>query len=157
MQQVLRILRDMALLIARVGLGAILVAHGWRRWQTQGIARQVAYVSQFGTPYPSVAAWGAVLLELIGGVFLVVGALTPLAALAVLVEQVLIVCYTNWMKQPFLLDGKGAYVGGYEYNVALGLLALLFVVFGSGRISIDRLFRRNPGDEDVGVDDRAYA
>jgi putative oxidoreductase len=157
MRQVLQVLRDIALLIARVGLGAILIAHGWRRWQEQGIQQQIDYVAQFGTPYPSVAAWGAVLLELVGGVFLIVGALTPLVALAVLVEQVLIIGYTNWMKQPYLLDVRGAYVGGYEYNVALGLLALLFVVFGAGRASIDRLFRRNPGDEDDTVDDRSYA
>jgi putative oxidoreductase len=70
MRQVLQVLRDIALLIARVGLGAILIAHGWRRWQEQGIQQQIDYVAQFGTPYPSVAAWGAVLLELVGGVFL---------------------------------------------------------------------------------------
>jgi putative oxidoreductase len=157
MRQVLRVLQDTALLIARVGLGAILIAHGWRRWQEQGIQQQIDYVTRFGTPYPDVVAWGAVLLELIGGVFLIVGALTPLVALAVLAEQVLIICYTSWNKTPYLLNAQGSYVGGYEYNVALGLLALLFMVFGAGRASIDRLFRRNPGDEDDPVDDRAYA
>ncbi len=91
MTQLLRVLQDLALLVARVGLGAILVMHGWRRWQEQGLQQQVDYLGQFGTPYPTVAAWGAVLLELIGGAFLIVGALTPLVALALLVEQVLIV------------------------------------------------------------------
>jgi putative oxidoreductase len=81
-------------------------------------------------------------VEIIGGLFLAVGALTPLAALAVLVEQILIIAYTNWYKGPDLLNSDGTYAGGYEYNVALGLIAMLLMVFGAGRISVDRLFRR---------------
>ncbi len=119
--------------------------------------RQIDYISQFGTPYPTVTAWAAVMLELVGGVFLIVGALTPLVAAAVVAQQVLTICYTNWFKPPYLLDANGRYVGGYEYNVALGLLALVFVVFGAGRASIDRLFRRNPGDVDDPDDEPSYA
>ncbi|HEX8508380.1 MAG TPA: DoxX family protein [Propionibacteriaceae bacterium] len=157
MAQFLQVVRDLVLLVARVGLGGILIAHGWRRWQQQGIQQQIDYVSQFGTPYPSVVAWGAILLELVGGIFLIVGALTPLVALAVLAEQVLIVCYTSWYKGPYLQNVQGAYQGGYEYTVTLGLLALVFLVFGAGRASIDRLFRRVPADEGEPVNDRAYA
>lgn len=157
MAQFLQVLRDLALLIARLGLGGILIAHGWRRWQDQGIQQQIDYVAQFGTPYPSVVGWGAILLELMGGIFLIVGALTPLVALAILAEQVLIVCYTNWYHHLFLVNTQGGYVGGYEFNVALGLLALLFVVFGAGRASIDRMFRRAPADVDDTVQERAYA
>jgi putative oxidoreductase len=154
--QVLQVLRDLALLLARVGLGAILIMHGWRRWQTQGIQQQIDYLQQFGTPYPTVAGWGSILLELGGGMFLIVGALTPLVALAIFVEQVLIICYTNWYKAPYLLNNQEAYVGGYEYNVALGLLALLLVVFGAGRASVDRLFRRAPAEAGEPERDRAY-
>lgn len=157
MARLLRVLQDLSLLVARVGLGAILLMHGWRRWQQQGLQQQVDYLSQFGTPYPTVAAWGGVLLELAGGAFLIVGALTPLVAAAILAEQVLIVCYTNWYKGPYLLDAQGEYLGGYEHNVALGLLALLFVTFGAGRIAVDQLFRRPPVEADQRVDDRAYA
>jgi putative oxidoreductase len=153
MAQLLQVVRDLALLLVRFGLGGILIAHGWRRWQEQGIAQQIDYLAQFGTPFPTVAAWGAILLELIGGVFLLVGALTPLVALTVLVEQVLIVCYTNWYKKLYLLNAQG----GYEFNVALGLLALLLLTFGAGRVAIDQLFRRPPADADADVDDRAYA
>jgi putative oxidoreductase len=155
MTKVLQFIRSVALLIARVGLGGILIAHGYRRWQVQGVARQVAYLSQYRTPYPEVVAWGAILLELVGGVFLIVGALTPLVALGILVEQILIIAYTNWAKKLYLLDAAGAYVGGYEYNVVLGLLALLFLVFGAGGAAVDRLFRRSPADPDQPVDDRS--
>jgi putative oxidoreductase len=140
----LQVLRDLALLVARLGLGSILILHGWIRWQGQGqgVQRQIEYLTQFGTPYPAVAAWGAIALELIGGLLLAIGALTPVVALAVLVEQILIIVYTNWYKGPDLLSSDGTYAGGYEYNIALALLALLLMVFGAGRISVDRLFSR---------------
>jgi putative oxidoreductase len=144
MSTALRVLRDLALLAARLGLGGILILHGWLRWQGpgQGAQKQIDYLSQFGTPYPRYAAWGAIVLELVGGIFLVVGALTPVVAIAVLVEQVLIIAYTNWYKGPDLVTGDGTYAGGYEYNLTLALLALLLAVFGAGRISVDGLFRR---------------
>jgi putative oxidoreductase len=51
-----------------------------------------------------------------------------------------------------LLNADGTYKGGYEYNVALGLLGLLLFVMGGGAVSIDRLFRRKkptaPEEED---------
>jgi putative oxidoreductase len=144
MSTTLQVLRDLALLIARLGLAAILILHGWIRWQGpgQGVQKQIDYLSHFGIPYPATAAWGAITVEIVGGLFLAVGALTPLAALAVLVEQILIITYTNWYKGPDLLNSDGTYAGGYEYNLALGLIAMLLMVFGAGRISVDRLFRR---------------
>jgi putative oxidoreductase len=154
MSSSLRVLRDLALLIARVGLGGVLFLHGWLRWQGpgQGVQRQIDYLNQFGTPYPQYAAWGAIFLELVGGIFLVVGALTPVVALAVLVEQILIIAYTNWYKGPDLVSSDGTYAGGYEYNLVIALLALLLAVFGAGRISIDGLFRRKKPDVDTDDD-----
>jgi putative oxidoreductase len=150
----LQVLRDVGLLLARLGLASILILHGWIRWQGpgQGVQRQIDYLTQFGTPYPTVAAWGAITLELVGGLFLAVGALTPIVALAVLVEQILIIAYTNWYRGPDLLNSDGTYAGGYEYNLALALLAMLIMVFGAGRISVDRLFRRTNAEVEE-VDD----
>jgi putative oxidoreductase len=161
MANFLQVLRDISLLTARLGLGGILIAHGWRRWQQQGVQSQIDYLNQFGTPYADIAAFGAVLVELVGGLFLVVGALTPLVALVVVVQQVLTISYTNYYRGPYLIDAQGQYLGGYEYNVALGGLALLFVVFGAGRASVDRLFRRSKDDDEVDdpatAEDRPYA
>lgn len=141
-------LRSIALLIARVALGGILIAHGWDRWQVRKITSQIDYLNQYGVPYADVAAWGSIVLELVGGIFLVVGALTPLVALVVVAQQALIIAYISWRRGPWLLSPDNSYVGGYEYNVALGSLALLIAVFGAGAISVDRLFRRKKTVED---------
>jgi putative oxidoreductase len=142
MASFLSFLQNFGLLVARLGLGGILLLHGWMRYDA-GVQKQIDYLTQFRTPYVEVAAWGAIIFELVGGVLLIVGALTRLVGLGVLIEQILIIAYTNWYKwPPTLLNADGIYKGGYEYNVALGLLGLLFFVMGGGAVSIDRLFRR---------------
>jgi putative oxidoreductase len=148
MASLLSFLLNFGLLIARLGLGGILLLHGWTRWNA-GVQAQVDYLTQFRTPYAEVAAWGAIIFELVGGVLLIVGALTRFVGLGVLIEQILIIAYTNWYKwPPTLLNADGTYRGGYEYNVALGLLGLLLFVLGGGAVSIDRLFRRKPTTEE---------
>ncbi|MGI3780206.1 MAG: DoxX family protein [Janthinobacterium lividum] len=133
--------RSFALLVARLGLGGILLLHGAHRYQA-GIASQTAYLTQFSTPYPKIAAYGATTFEIVGGIFLILGALTPLVGLGVLVQQVLTVVWTSYYKGPQLLNADGTYNGGFEYSVALGMLGLLFLVFGGGVVSLDRVFRR---------------
>lgn len=137
----LTVVRTVALLLARVVLGGILLAHGWDRWQVRGVDSQVAYLQQFAVPYPSYAVGGAIGFELVGGVLLILGLLTPVVALAVVVEQVLIVAWTNWYRGPYLLDPEAAYVGGWEYNAVIAALALLLAAFGAGLVSVDRRLR----------------
>lgn len=141
MAGVLNVLRDLALLISRICLGGVLILHGWNRWQIDGMARQTDYLARFNTPYPEVMAWGATVLELAGGLFLIFGLLTPLVALAVVVEQAMIIAWARWFAGPYLSDG------GWEYNAILGCLALLLTVFGAGRAAMDQLFKRPRDDE----------
>ena len=150
MSQFLQFLRSFGLLLARLGVGGIMITHGLVRWrsQEQGIQKQIEYLTQFNTPYPEIAAWGATIFELVGGLFLIVGALTPIVGLGLLIEQALIIAYTSWYKNWNLLNPDGSYNGGYEYNVALGLLGLLFFVMGGGAFAIDRLFRRKKTEPD---------
>jgi len=140
--------RSFALLVARLGLGGILLLHGALRYQA-GISSQVAYLTQFSTPYPKVAAYGATTFEIVGGIFLILGALTPLVGLGVLVQQVLTILWTSYYKGPQLLNADGTYHGGFEYSVALGLLGLLFLTLGGGVVSLDRVFRRKKTDTEV--------
>lgn len=144
----LKVLRDLALLIARIGFGAVLVFRGWRRWTSEGgMASQVDYLAQFQTPMPEVMAWGGTLLEIIGGLFLIFGLLTPVVALAVVVQQGMVIAWTKWFRGPWLENG------GYEYNVIQAALALLLAVFGAGRLAIDQLFKRSRDDRDPLLDD----
>ena len=90
MSSFLKFLQSFGLLVVRLGLGGILLLHGWIRWNA-GVQKQIDYLTQFRTPYAEVAAWGAIIFELVGGVLLIVGALTRIVGLGVLIEQILIV------------------------------------------------------------------
>ena len=150
-------LQSIGLLIARLGTGGILLLHGITHWTgaNQGVANLTTRYAEVGAPYPEVGAWATIIFELVGGVFLIVGALTRFVGVGIVVLSVLSISYFSYWAGPDLLNADGTYNGGYEYDVALGLLGLLFFVFGGGAVSIDRLFRRKKPEEDV-EDDSAY-
>jgi putative oxidoreductase len=143
-------LQSLGLLIARLGVGGILLLHGITHWTgaNQGVANLTGRYAQAGAPYAEAAAWATIIFELVGGVFLIVGVLTRFVGVGIVVLSVLTIAYFKYWAGPDLLKADGTYNGGYEYDVALGLLGLLFFVFGAGAVSIDRLFRRkNPAPE----------
>lgn len=147
MSNFLKVLRDITLLLARVALGGVLIAHAWRRWQLDGgVDAQIAYLTSFGVPWPNYVTWGTIIGEGAAGIMLIVGLLTPLAAAGVVGEQVLIISWVTWRNGIYLSDR------GWEYQVILGVLALIFVVHGAGRASIDSVFRRS-GRNGADVDD----
>jgi uncharacterized membrane protein YphA (DoxX/SURF4 family) len=77
-------------------------------------------------------AWG----ELLGGIALLVGLLTRVAALGLIIIQIGAIATVT--------AGKGfsfAAGGGYEYNVALIAMCLALVIMGGGTWAVDRFFR----------------
>ncbi len=135
MKAIIKVVQDIGLLVARVVLGLILVGHGWHRFTT-GIGATVTTLTQNGLPEPQLFAWGATVLEVIGGVLLIFGLLTPIVAAFVVAEQVMVIAWLRWQ------NGLWQETNGMEYPIALATLALVLVVFGAGRTGVDVLFRR---------------
>ncbi|GAB2962968.1 DoxX family protein [Nonomuraea fastidiosa] len=143
-----RVLFDIAALIARIVTGVIFVAHGWQKWQG-GHAAIAAGFGEMGIPMPELAAGYAMVVELIGGVLLILGALVRPVALLLLINMIGAVVFAH--------SGKGLFVdeGGWELAGALAALCLLFVALGGGRIGIDGIFgrmwrkRHERADEDL--------
>jgi putative oxidoreductase len=80
-------------------------------------------------------AWG----ELVGGIAMLLGCLTRLAALGLIVIQVGAIATVTWA-QGFSAAG-GA---GYEYNLALIAMCLAVMALGGGSWSLDGMLRRRP-------------
>jgi putative oxidoreductase len=133
---------DIALLLARVGLGGILMAHGWQKLDEQGISGTAEGFDAMGIPLPEAAAYFATYVELVGGALLIAGLLTPLVGLLVVGDMAGAYWYVH--------RGNGVFAGegGYELVAVIGLLALTLAAAGAGRLSLDGFIAGGKSRED---------
>lgn len=126
-------LREIALLLTRLGIGGVFIAHGWQKLVTNGVAATADAFGQMGVPLPTLSAWGATLVELFGGAALVLGLAVPLVG--VLLALDMLGAYV------FVHAGNGVFAaqGGFELVLALGLACLLLATLGAGRFSLDHV------------------
>lgn len=149
MTSFLRVLRDFALLMARVVLGVTLLARGWHRWQVVGIPQEVALLEQAGIPYATTLIWLVIGFEVIGGVLLVFGLATPLVGLGVLALNLGVIILLRGPDGAFFVHEHG-----WEYNALMAVMGLVLMTHGSGRAGLDNLFLRPKDDHgDLIVDD----
>lgn len=127
---------SVGLLILRLVVGLTLAAHGAQKllgwFGGYGIAGTGQFLEQLGFRPGRLHAAQAGIVEVVGGVFLAVGLLTPAAAAAV-VAVMLVAAVSVHLKGGFFLQG-----GGYEYTLILGAAALTLAFTGPGAISLDQ-------------------
>lgn len=130
---------SLALLIARIGLGIVFVAHGWQKFKDMGVDAVGAGFTKMGVPAPELAAYFATFVELIGGAALLIGAFTAVAGLLLAADMLGALLLVHLENGVFVTEG------GYELVVALGVGALLLAVFGAGKYSVDALLGNKVG------------
>jgi putative oxidoreductase len=128
---------DLGLLILRLVVGLTFAAHGAQKafgwWGGSGWNGWQAALGRMGfrpTFFFAVVSVGA---ELLGGLFLALGLLTPLAA-AVLVGQCVVI-----IAKVHAPHGFWNKAGGIEFPLALGGGAVAIGLIGPGAVSIDGL------------------
>lgn len=130
---------DTALLILRVVLGIVFLAHGYQKLFTYRFAGVTGAFTQMGIPVPGITGPFIALLEFCGGVALIVGFLTRLAALGIALEM-LGALVTVHIKNGFFLPT------GIEYAMSLLGVSMAVTLAGAGDFSIDSLIARRRGD-----------
>ncbi len=120
---------DVALLVLRLGLGVVMLAHGLQKFG-QGIDSVVGFFGSVGIPLPAIAAPMVAGLETIGGIALILGVLTRIAA------ALLAVSCTVAMFTVHLAAGFYAADGGYELVLILALALVSIVIAGPGRFTV---------------------
>lgn len=132
-----------ALLILRVGLGGVFLAHGIKH--AQGRTKTTAWFDGLGFNKPGLQ-WAASTLTEIGvGVLLVLGLLTGPAAAGV-VGIMTVAFWTVHRKAGFFITAfmrPGVEVEGYEYVATLGLMAVVVAIAGPGEWALDWVIKRN--------------
>jgi putative oxidoreductase len=125
---------DLSLLVLRIGLGIVFLAHGYNHIFGGGrIAGTARWFESLGMRPGIVHAWLASLSELAAGVSLVLGFLTPLGCAAA-VGTMIVAWITNHRRNGFFIFRPGE---GYEYVMTLALAAIGLGGVGAGRWSID--------------------
>jgi putative oxidoreductase len=121
------------LLVLRVALGVIYLAHGTRKLglgNPGGFAGFSGSIKRRGFRPPLLWAVVAVGAEVVGAVLLILGLLTPLAGAMLLGQSLMIV--TVAAPRGFWHDK-----GGVEYPILLSAAALACGLAGAGAISLD--------------------
>jgi putative oxidoreductase len=122
-----QVLRDLAALVARVGVGGIFFANGWTKLE-DGLKVTGAKFFEQGAPAPGAWATVTMLAELIGGALLIAGLAVSTTGL-ILFAEALAVFVVAPPLNPISMNEL----------ILLGAASLLLAVVGAGRVSVDHM------------------
>ena len=131
---------DWTLALLRLGFGVVFFAHGAQKmlgwFGGYGFSATMGYFTHSGIPAP--LAFLAIAAEFFGGLGLMVGLLSRVAAFGIIVNMVVAVL-TVHLPFGFFMNWSGAQKGeGFEYHILAIALGIAFLVKGGGAASVDR-------------------
>ncbi|GAA1013159.1 DoxX family protein [Streptomyces sp. F-3] len=129
---------DWGLLLLRLTFGLLMAGHGAQKlfglFGGGGLSATGRGFESLGYRPGEVFAVFGGLSELLGGLGLALGLLTPLASAALIGVMI------NAMATVTGSRGLWAADGGLEYNVSIAVVALAIAAIGPGRLAVDRIF-----------------
>jgi len=130
-----RTVRDLVLLLARIGLGIIMIAHAKLMYDFAGgsIVGVGGLFAQSGVPLPAITGPANVLFEFVGGAAMIVGLGVPIvgALMALNMVGAWVLVHTSPL---FSMDHNGP-----ELAITIALLSLVLAAVGSGRFGVDHV------------------
>jgi putative oxidoreductase len=128
-------------LILRVVLGVVMFPHGAQKllgwFGGFGFAGTMdMFTNKMGIP--TVLAFLVIMAESFGSLGLIAGFLTRLAAFGIFCIMVVAIVMVHW-QNGFFMNWSGKQAGeGFEYHVLAIAMAVVLMIYGAGRWSIDR-------------------
>ncbi|WP_108250400.1 DoxX family protein [Planctomonas deserti] len=122
---------SLALLILRLALGAILIAHGAQKVFFYGFAGTGASFAQMGVPMAEIAGPLVGIVELVGGLAIAAGIGTRIASVLVAIDMIVAAVLVHLPNGIFIADG------GFELTLILAAAAIALALAGAGRFSLD--------------------
>jgi putative oxidoreductase len=123
------------LLVIRLVLGITFIAHGAQKVFTFGMSGVGEGFVQMGIPFGGMLGPVVSLVELVGGVAIVLGVLTRLAGLGIAAVMLGAIMFAHLSAGFFAPNG-------YEFPLVLMAAAAALAVMGAGAYSVDALLER---------------
>ena len=120
------------LLLLRVVLGITLLMHGWQKVSEWGLSGTAESFEGMGIPAPAASAVFAAVVELAGGVALILGVLTHVAGILLALDMIGALALVHASEGFFAADG------GFEYVLLLAAASLALALTGPGRFAVAR-------------------
>jgi len=125
--------------LVRIITGIVFAAHGYQKFFVYGLDGATGAFTQMGIPAPGLTAPLVAILELAGGIALIIGLLTRLVALGLAI---------NMLGAIFFVRLKGGFFApnGAEFEILLFVACVGLVIAGAGALSVDEGLarRRSP-------------
>jgi len=125
---------DVGLFTLRGVMSIVYIMHGGQKLFVQGLPAVTTYMAGLGIPLPGIAGPLVALVEFLGGIALLAGVLTRVAALLLACDMAVAILVVHLPNGFFLPRG-------FEYPFTLigGLLAVILI--GPGRVALQVLWR----------------
>lgn len=121
---------DAALAVLRMVVGVIFLAHGSQKLFTFGLDGVASGFGEMGVPYAEIVGPSIAFLEFFGGIFLIFGLFTRLAAFLLACDVAVAMALVHFKSGFFLPNG-------YEFVLLLMVSGLSLTLAGAGAWSLD--------------------
>ncbi len=122
-------------LVLRLGVGIVMAAHGWQKLTEMSPAGfGEGMLAGLDLPAPVVLGWVVTVIELAGGIALILGAATRIAAMAI---SVVLIGAIVLVKVDVGLIAPPQMGAGAELDLALLAGAIALALMGGGAASLD--------------------
>jgi len=127
---------EVGILFIRITLGVVFIAHGYQKLFMTGPGSIAGFFGSIGIPLPALFAWVVSLVEFFGGICVILGVLTRYVAVLLAIIMIVAIFAAKLQLGLIAPPGRGT---GYELDLVLLGGALMLLIAGPGRLSLERV------------------
>ena len=130
------------LAILRIVLGIAMIVHGWSKL-SGGVDNVAGFFGEtLGIPLPGLMAWVVTIVELVGGILLVVGFLTQIVGILIALDMLGAILFAFLLRGAPLIAENGQQIS-WEKEAVFAAAALCIALAGPGAWSVDDVVAEN--------------